>query len=183
MGEMRDIQLMPGTKKRLGLRVRGENRLLYIGSAILGAVLVTSFALARYEVYLGDKIKALDDQLLALEEQRDEAEETGMIVINDQLRLTSQLLATHIDWPKAFDKIETLLQGQVQFESMSGNILDETLDINGFAPNYSVIAKQIASFMSDGGVDDVLLSKTNSLPNGMVQFNLRIKFNKSDFVQ
>ena len=97
--------------------------------------------------------------------------------------LTSQLLAAHIVWPKAFAKIESLLQGQVQFESMSGNVLESTLDISGFAPNYSIIAKQIASFLSDIGISDVMISKTNSLPNGKIQFDMRLKFNKSDFVQ
>jgi hypothetical protein len=42
------FQLLPGTKKRLGIKVPGENRFLYAGSAILGAVLVTSFAMNRY---------------------------------------------------------------------------------------------------------------------------------------
>src|SRR3989344_1280986 len=183
MNDIHDMQLMPGTKKRLGFKVRGENNFLYIGSAILGAALITSFSLARYETYLNSQVEDLDNQILVLEEQRDKAAEDGIIVVKDQLELTSQLLAAHIAWPKAFAKIESLLQGQVQFESMSGNVLESTLDISGFAPNYSIIAKQIASFLSDIGISDVMISKTNSLPNGKIQFDMRLKFNKSDFVQ
>ena len=43
MDGIEGLQLLPGTKKRLGIKVPGENRFLYIGSAVLGAIIVATF--------------------------------------------------------------------------------------------------------------------------------------------
>src|SRR3989344_242053 len=75
------LQLLPGTKKRLSFKVPGENRFLYIGSAILGAVIVLSFALGRYELALRSQVEQVNTQLVNLEQKRNKG---------DQLHCSSQ---------------------------------------------------------------------------------------------
>lgn len=183
MADLGGIQLIPGTKKRLGLKERGENLFLYMGSAILGAVLVLSFAVVRYEGDLGNKIDFLNGQISALEEQRDKAAEENLLVVKEQLELTSGLLKSHLRWPKALAVLESLLQDQVRFESMSAKIQDGAIDISGFASSYNVIAKQIASFLSGKGISDVMIGKTSSSPSGQIQFDMRVKFKQSELLQ
>src|SRR3989338_3191099 len=95
------LQLLPGTKKRLSFKVPGENRFLYIGSAILGAVIVLSFALGRYELALRSQVEQVNTQLVDLEKKRNKGEEEGLRILKDRLTLTSELLSGHVYWTKA----------------------------------------------------------------------------------
>ena len=85
-----ELQLLSGTKKRLGIKVPGENRFLYIGSAVLGAVLVAMFSMGRYEASLMGQVKQLDGQLVALEQSRDKRDEADLRLVNDRMAVTTQ---------------------------------------------------------------------------------------------
>jgi len=177
------LQLLPGTKKRLNLKVPGENKFLYIGSAILGVVIVASFALGRYEVALRAQVENLNDQLTALEQKRSKSEEEDLRVLKDRLLLTSQLLDEHIYWTKALSAIEGLIQGEVEFESLSGSVGEGVVNIKARAGNYTVLARQIASFLTGPGIKDVSLGQIQPLSNGKIEFEIQLKFNKTKFVQ
>ena len=176
------LQLLPGTKKRLGLKVRGENRFLYIGSAILGAVLVLSFAFGRYETSLRGQTDQLNDQLVALEQKRNKGDEKGLVILKDRLALASKLLDDHVYWTRAVNTIESLIQSEVQFESFSGSIHDGTINIKAKTASYIILARQIASFLTGPGIQDVVIGQIQPLSNGLIEFELQIKFNKKDFI-
>ena len=80
-----EIQLLPGTKKRLGIKVTGENKFLYIGSAILGATIVIAFWFNFSVRSLEVEVKNLDEQLFILEQQRDKKAETNVQTIRQQI--------------------------------------------------------------------------------------------------
>ena len=117
-GGPNNIQLLPGTKKRLGLKVRGENRFLYIGSAILGAVLAVGFWYQYESTNLRNEISDLDDELVRVEARRDSGTENSIIDVGRRLSLISNMLDEHIYWTKAIAKVESLMREEVQVENI-----------------------------------------------------------------
>src|SRR3989344_5826238 len=105
MDDREKLQLLPGTKKRLGIKVPGENRFLYIGSMILGAVLVTTLALGQYRNSLQANLKRIEDQFVALEQSRNKGAEQDLKLFKDRVDLTSRLLSEHVYWTKALSAI------------------------------------------------------------------------------
>ena len=99
-----ELQLLPGTKKRLGIKIPGENRFLYAGSAILGAAIVTSFWFNFSINSLEKQMNSLDEQLFILEQKRDEKAEENIQTIRRQISLTSKLIDEHVYSTKAFSK-------------------------------------------------------------------------------
>lgn len=177
------LKLLPGTKRKLGIKVPGENRLLYIGSAILGAVLVTMFALGNYRSSLEKQLGRLSDQLTESERSRDKKGERNLKILQERMTLVSSILEEHIYWTRAFSLIESLLQGQVRFQSFSGFTDDSKISIQGQATSYTVLAKQLAAFFTDPSVVDISLGKASVSPDGTVEFGLEIIFNKSKLIQ
>jgi len=177
------LKLLPGTKRKLGIKVPGENRFLYIGSAILGAVLVTMFALGRYQSSLEKQSGQLSDQLVESERTRDKKGEQNLKILKERMTLVSSILEEHIYWTKAFSLVEGLLQGQVRFKSFSGTTDDSKIRIQGQATNYTVLAKQLAAFFTDRIIIDISLGKVSVSPDGTVEFNLEIIFDKSRLIQ
>ena len=76
------LKLLPGTKRKLGIKVPGENRFLYVGSAIMGAVLVTMFALGRYQASLEKQVELINNQLVESERARDKKGEQNLITLS-----------------------------------------------------------------------------------------------------
>lgn len=177
------LKLLPGTKRKLGIKVPGENRFLYIGSAILGAVLVTMFALGRYQSSLEKQLGQLGDQLVESERTRDKKGEQNLKILKKRMALVSNILQEHIYWTKAFSLLEGLLQGQVRFKSFSGTTDDSKIRIQGQAANYTVLAKQLAAFLTDRSIVDISLGKVSVSPDGTVEFSLEIIFDKSRLIQ
>ena len=177
------LKLLPGTKRKLGIKVPGENRFLYIGSAILGAVLVTMFALGHYQSSLERQLGQLNDRLVESERTRDKKGEQNLKILKERMTLVSNILEEHIYWTKAFSLIESLLQRQVRFQSFSGFTDDSKIGIQGQAANYTVLAKQLAAFFTDRSVVDISLGKSSVSPEGVVEFGLEIKFDKLKLIQ
>lgn len=167
----------------MGIKVPGENRFLYIGSAILGAVLVSIFALGQYRVSLESNLKQVNDQLVVLERSRNKKAEQNLKILNDRLAVTAGLMDNHIYWSKALSRVENLLQSQVQFESIAGIMMDHKVNIRGKTTGFTVLARQIAAFLSGEGILDVSLDKVTSLPTGRLEFEMRIDFDKSKFTK
>ncbi len=156
---------------------------MYIGSAILGAVLVSIFALGQYKVSLESDLKQVNDRLIVLERSRNKKAEQNLKILNDRLVITAGLLEDHIYWSKALSRVENLLQSQVQFESIAGVIMDRRVSIRGKVTSYAVLARQIAAFLSGEGILDVSLDKVTSLPTGRLEFEMRIDFDKAKFIK
>lgn len=165
------FQLIPGTKKKLGIKVPGENKFLYISSAILGAVLVTSFALNRYEASLSNQLTSSNNQISELEQQRDLKSEQELKVLQYQIENISTLIGDHIYWTQGFSTIANLMQSGVQIKSFNYDGLGK-VSMDLLASNYTVLAKQIAAFVYEEKVKDVSVSIITPFPNGNLKFDL-----------
>ncbi|OGM96888.1 MAG: hypothetical protein A3B86_00020 [Candidatus Yanofskybacteria bacterium RIFCSPHIGHO2_02_FULL_38_22b] len=171
------FQLIPGTKKKLGIKVPGENRFLYISSAVLGAVLVTSFAFNRYEASLSNQLNSVNNQISELEQQRDLKSEQELKVLQYQIENTSALIGDHIYWTQGFSTIANLMQSGVQINSFNYDGLGK-VSMDLLASNYTVLAKQIAAFVYEDKVKDVSVSTITPFPNGSLKFDLVLLINE-----
>lgn len=175
------LQLLPGTKKRLGIKVPGENRFLYIGSAILGAILVTIFALNRQESSLMAQIASLNDQITSLEQSRNKNDESDLRLIKDRLAVTGNLIKEHTYWTQAFYWLGSSLQSGIQITAMSIGV-DSKLSLVGKADSYTTIARQISSFLTDSKVKDIDIGALSPSSDGTIEFSMELELNVKSII-
>ena len=120
--------------------------------------------------------------MVVLEQKRDKKREQNLILLNDRLVVAKQLLENHIYWGRALSQIESLLQDQVQLKIIGGTVLENRINIEGEAVGYTILARQIAAFLSGEGILDVSIGKATSLPTGRLGFEMRIDFDKLKFM-
>lgn len=183
MSDLNGLQLLPETRRKIEVKVPGENRLIYTGIIILVLVLAVSGWLYFYKNNLESQMADLDVQIANLEKQRDKNAESNLSTLNKQLSLISTLLDSHVVWSKALGKVESLLQPQVQFLSFSAAVVDNRFDFRALATNYTVVARQIAAFSSDDSIKDISLTDVHVLTSGKLEFSLKLGFDKSKFLK
>ncbi len=183
MPDQNGLQLLPPTRRRIEINVPGENRLIYIGTTVLVLMLVIIGVLYFYKSGLEDTKTGLDAQIVSLEKDRDKKVEANLLTLSKQLSLMSTLLDSHIVWSKALGKIENLLQPQVQFLSFAAAVSDNRFEFKALAANYTVIARQIAAFVSDDSINDITLTNVHVLTTGKLEFSIKLGFDKTKFIK
>ena len=183
MPNQNGLQLLPETRRKIEVKVPGENRLINMGIAVLVLMLVLVGGLYFYKITLEDRKTGLDTQIVNLEKERDKKVEANLLTLSKQLSLISTLLDSHIVWSKALSKVEGLLQPQVQFLSFSAAVSDNRFEFKALATNYTVVARQIAAFVSDDSIKDVALTNVHVLTTGKLEFSIKIEFDKTKFLK
>ena len=146
-------------------------------------MLIVTGGLYFYKNGLEVQKTGLDEQISVLEEQRDKNAEGNLLTLSKQLSLISNLLDSHIVWSKALGKVEGLLQPQVQFLSFAAAVSDNKFEFKALATNYTVVARQIAAFVSDDSIKDVALTNVHVLTTGKLEFSIKIEFDKTKFLK
>ena len=183
MPDQNGLQLLPETRRKIEINVPGENRIIYAGITVLILMLVLSGGLYFYKNSLEDTKTGLDAQIVSLEKDRDKKVETNLLTLSKQLSLMSTLLDSHIVWSKALSKVENLLQPQVQFLSFSAAVSDNRFEFKALATNYTVVARQIAAFVSDDSIKDITLTNVHVLTTGKLEFSIKLEFDKTKFLK
>ena len=183
MSDQNGLQLLPETRRKIEINVPGENRLVYLGITVLILMLVTIGGLYFYRITLGDRKTELDAKIIRLEKDRDKKVETNLLILSKQISLISTLLDSHVVWSKALGKIEGLLQPQVQFLSFSAAISDNKFEFKALANNYTVVARQMAAFVSDDSIKDMELTNVHVLTSGKLEFSIKLEFDKTKFIK
>jgi len=177
------LQLLPETRKKIDIKIPGENRLILIGIGLVVLVLLFVGGLWMYSNNLTDQISAADKQLADLEAQRDKKVEQNLVTLSKQIVLTSQILEDHVYWSTGFSKIESALQSNVQFKSLSAVLGEKSIRVRALSDNYTTIARQLAAFVADNSVKDVSLDGVSTLTSGKLDFNIKIKFDETKFLK
>ena len=183
MPDQNGLQLLPETRRKIDIKVPGENRLIYAGITVLVIMLVLVGGLYFYKNNLENKKTELDTKIISLEKDRDKKAEANLLTLSKQLTLISTLLDSHVVWSKAFSKVEGLLQPQVQFLSFSAAVSDNRFEFKALATNYTVVARQIAAFVSDDSIKDIALTNVHVLTSGKLEFSIKIEFDKTKFIK
>ncbi len=182
MADKGGLQLLPENRKRIDVKIPGENRLIQLGAGLIVLVLVIAGGLWLYSNSLANQIASDDQQLAALEAQRDKTAEQNLITLSKQVGITSQILKNHIYWSIGLSKIESALQNNIQFKSLSAVLSEDSLHIRALSDNYTTIAKQLAAFVADDSITDVTLDGVSSLTSGKLDFNASVKFDPAKFL-
>ena len=177
------IQLLPESRRKIEVRVPGENRWIYAGVVALVVVFSVSAGMAYYRGGLEDRLAGLDGDIANLEKQRDQRVEENLLILDRQLSLTTNLLNNHIFWSKALAKIESLTQPQVQFSSFNAKEAGGLFQMTANTLNYTSLAKQIASYVSDDSIKDIDLTNVQVLTNGRLEFTIGLTFDKNKFIK
>ena len=183
MPDQNRLQLLPETRRKIEVKIPGENRLIYAGITVLVLMLVLTGGLYFYKSTLEDTKTGLDEQIINLEKERDKKVEANLLTLSKQLSLISTLLDSHIIWSKALSKVENLLQPQVQFLSFSAAVIDNRFEFKALATNYTVVARQISAFVSDDSIKDIALTNVHVLTTGKLEFGIKLEFNKIKFLK
>jgi Tfp pilus assembly protein PilN len=183
MADQNGLQLLPETRRKIEVKVPGENRLIYLGTAILILMFVLTGGLYFYKNTQEATKDDLDSQIIKLEKDRDKKVESNLLTLSKQLSLISTLLDSHVAWSKALGKVESLLQPQVQFETFSAAVSDNRFEFKALATNYTVVARQIAAFVSDDSIKDIALNNVHVLTSGKLEFSVKLQFDKTKFIK
>lgn len=183
MPDQNGLQLLPETRRRIDINVPGENRLVYTGITVLILMLILIGGLYFYKITQEDKMAELDAEIVNIEKDRDKKVEANLLILSKQLSLISTLLDSHIVWSKALGKIESLLQPQVQFLSFSAAVSDNRFEFKALANNYTVVARQMAAFVSDDSIKDMALTNVHVLTSGKLEFTIKLEFDKTKFIK
>src|SRR6185369_10264509 len=158
MADKGGLQLLPETRKKIDVKIPGENRYITIGVVLIAIVIVVSGVLWWYANRLSSQVAYADNQLVELEKQRDKKSEQSLLTLSKQVAITNQILQQHSYWSTGFSKVEMALQNNIQFKSFSSTLAEESMNIHALADNYATIARQLAAFVSDDAVTDISLN-------------------------
>ena len=183
MADKGGLQLLPETRKKIDIKVPGENRLIYVGIALIVIIMMLYGGLVVYSKSLETKISDSDTQLTALENQRDKKAETNLLILSKQLAITNQIVNKHIYWSAGLTRIENALQNKVQFKSFSAVLSENSFHIRALSDTYTTVARQLAAFVADDAITDVTLDGVSTLTNGNLDFNSKISFDPTKFLK
>jgi len=162
--------------------VPGQNKPLVWGVFVLLVVGMVYGALYFYKSSLVSSAQSIDNDLASLEQKRDKPTEEKLLLLSKKLAVVGPLLASHIFWSEAFIKIQQLTATQVQFKNLNASLNNKEVTFKAEAANYTTVARQIASFLSDKSILNVSLGKVSSLPTGRVEMGMSLTFDPVTFL-
>jgi len=179
--EKKDIQLLPETRKKIEIKVPGENRMLICG--IVATILVAGlfFGLKMHLTSLEEQISQINQEIAELEIQRNKKAEKDLLALGERISVASSIVNDHILLTKAFEKIESLLSRQVQVLSLEVSVGSKNIKLNMVATTYTAIAKQIAAFLADDVMEDVVVGKISPGSGGLLEFGMELDLASSKF--
>ncbi|MBI4160551.1 MAG: hypothetical protein HY506_01435 [Candidatus Yanofskybacteria bacterium] len=182
MPDIGGIQLLPETRRKIDVRVPGQNRSIVL-SCVFGVIVIAIYmALNTYSGSLRDQINDVDRQLTDLEASRDKKSEQNILAVQKQLSLVGSVIDSHIYWSEGFTKIQSLILPQVQVETLNADIVNQKVLIGGVAADYITMARQIAALYTLDSITDIALNKVASNPAGRVDFTMQISFEGNKFL-
>jgi len=183
MADRGGIQLLPETRKRIEVKVPGENRWLTIG--VLSALVAAAAYLGIhfYNQSLQTRLDDLDAELVLVERGRDKKMEADLMSLGKQANLMTKLLASHIFMTKALSEVERMMHSELQLKNFSASAPKELISFNASARSYSTIARQVASFTADSNIKDVTLGNIRAMNTGTFEFGMELKIDPLKFLR
>ncbi len=182
MPDVGGLQLLPETRKKIEVRVPGQNRPVVLSSIFVLVILGLYLGLMFYNNSILSSVTQADEQLAVLERSRDKKLEQKLLGLKSQLSVIGPLVSSHFFWSQGLSKVQSLVQPQVQFKSINADGPAAKIVFQATAASYTTIAKQIAAFYADDSITDIVLNKATSLPTGQVDFTMQLIFDPAKFL-
>ena len=168
------IQLLPESRKEIEVKIPGENNLIFFGLGIIGVILAVFGGLYYYSLSLESSVSSLDAEFQALEIQRAKNAEKEILIVKDQMADVGRIIDNHPIWSYFLKKIQSKTSPQFKFETMGVSFADEQISFEAEVLNYTVLARQIASYLSEDIVKDVRLEEAKLSTTGRVKIVMKI---------
>lgn len=176
MPDIGGLQLLPETRRKIEIKVPGQNRSLIFAFILVSIIVALYFGLNFYKSSLFDKITAIDSKLTELETSRDKKTEQNLLALNKQLSAVGGLISNHVFWSEAFGRIQALVLPQTQFQTLTADTPGRKIIVKGVSSSYTTMARQIAALYTLEAITDIILNKVANLPTGKVEFTMQISF-------
>ncbi|MEK9154849.1 MAG: hypothetical protein AAB596_02170 [Patescibacteria group bacterium] len=132
-----------------------------------------------YRPYLNSEIKKLESEIFNLTQSIDETKQKQIINFYYQSLNIKNLLNSRITISRIFDLIEKNTYSNVKYGNFSLNVNNKEIRIDGVAPNYETVIKELALFESVEGVEKVYLENFSAIDSlktkGVSEINFVIK--------
>jgi len=174
------IQLLPERRKEIEIKVAGENNLIFIGLIVAGVVLVVFFIFNRQVTSMQTELADLDSQISKLDDQRNKELEGEITGIQDHFVVVSKIIDGHLVWSRVLRVLQDRTLTQFQFKSLALSFDEQKVDIEAETANYTLLARQIATYLSDDLVKDIRLDEAKLLSTGRVKVTMRILLDRED---
>jgi cell division protein FtsL len=181
MSDQGGLQLLPETRKKINVKIPGENRMVYIGSVLMVVVVALFFYYNNKASSMEAKIMELDQQIAAVEKSRDKKAEAQIADLKKQTTLLNRMLAEHIFWSQAWSKLEDLVSPQLQIKDLSLSSTKEEISFSAKAPSYAAVAKQLAKFTNDEAIKDTVVSGIRLGSIGAAEFDMKLSIDGKKF--
>jgi len=164
------VQLFPESAKRIGPE-RGSNTYVVLGIVLIAATFVAYVVLGSYQRSLTDTLAVIDGALVNIENQRDESRENKLVDAKRQSELIGRMLSQQTYWSKAFDLVERLMASGISLTTLQASSKQGQVQFTALAPNYASVARQMAAFLSDALLKDVVLTGIRASNAGQLEFS------------
>ncbi|KKQ23205.1 hypothetical protein A2999_00325 [Candidatus Wolfebacteria bacterium RIFCSPLOWO2_01_FULL_38_11] len=173
-------------KKGENLAVGWPWRLLVLMTIIFILAVVVYFGMMfGFKPYLNSQIKNLEQKISNLSQSVDEDQQEKIIGLYSQFTNIKNLFEKRKSIGDFFNFIENNTYSNVNYKSLSLNLSEREVKIEGTAPNYETLVKQLTLMEKTDAVEKVFLenSSLSDLGKGLreIKFSLRIIFKNNFF--
>ncbi len=145
------VNLMSGEIVKEATRQIEKKNLIQILVSFITACALAGIVYAGIFIYgyfnaknlhpIQDRLSAVNREISLLEQNS-----PALTVFQNTLSSLSNLLSNHLYWTRFLEKFEQTTLKNVQYDSLSISSASNALTLNGIAPSYSDIGKQIRAF-------------------------------------
>jgi len=148
---------------------------IVLSSAAFALVLVLWGSLAVYKNVLTNQVNELKKKQAEVFNDSDKSIATKIIGLEKTSVLVQGVFKSHVYTSGIFDKLAAVTVPRVQWRSFDLAVVDNRLNLKGFAADYATLAKQMMA-LSDGGFSNVVISNISMDKAGGVGFGATFNF-------
>lgn len=129
-----------------------------------------------FRSYLNFQIKSLDQQLADLNQKVDESFKSQLVSVYSQFINIKQLLKNRKTTSLLFNFIEQNTYSTVSYNSLKTDINAREVTIDGAAPDYNTLIKQVALFEKSELIEKVSLEEVGTRESSKTKGATEVKF-------
>lgn len=129
-----------------------------------------------FRSYLNSQIKYLDQQLANLNQAIDESSKNQLVGVYSQFVNVKQLLNNRKTTSNFFAFIEQNTYSTINYSSLKADINSMEITIDGAAPDYNTLTKQVALFEKSSLVERVSLENVQMRESSKIKGAMEVKF-------
>ncbi len=148
---------------------------VYLLSVLCVLAILISGGLWFYNKQLASSINQANQRIEELEKQKNQANLDQITIFAKKLAATKQLLSSHVYFSKLLEVVEKSTLPSVQWTNLNADTKNNTLNLEGYVPDWSGAARQIVALKEDG-LKVTNVSKLASAREKGIGFSLKISY-------